>query len=66
MVSLRDSEWVTRKRLTDKVLRGAGWRIAPLDPLTSLDALEACAVEEYQSSNGPADFALVVGGRVRV
>lgn len=64
MVSPRDSEWVTRKTLIDKRLRSAGWRIVPFDPVTSLDALDSCAVEEFQTSNGPADYALVLGGRV--
>lgn len=60
----RDSEWATRKALIDKRLQSAGWRIAPFDPVTALDAWEGCAVEEYQTSHGPADYALVLGGRV--
>src|SRR5258708_299078 len=60
----RDSEWVTRKVLIDAALRAAGWRITPFVAGRSLDAWNACAVEEYQTANGPADYALIVGRRI--
>lgn len=60
----RDSEWATRKTLIDKRLRGAGWRIAPFDPTKTLESWDRCAVEEYQTGNGPADYALILGDRV--
>src|SRR5689334_18235916 len=60
----RDSEWATRKTLIDKRLRAAGWRITPFDPSKTLDGWNHCAVEEYQTGNGPADYALIQGGRV--
>jgi type I restriction enzyme R subunit len=60
----RDSEWVTRKALIDTALRAAGWRITPFDQGKSLNAWNACAVEEYQTATGPADYALIVGGRI--
>jgi len=60
----RDSEWATRKTLIDKRLRAAGWRITPFDPSKTLDGWNHCAVEEFQTTTGPADYALVQGGRV--
>ena len=60
----RDSEWATRKTLIDKRLRGAGWRITPFDPTKTLESWDRCAVEEYQTGNGPADYALILGDRV--
>jgi type I restriction enzyme R subunit len=59
-----NSEWLTRKKLIDAALRAAGWRITPFVAGRSLDAWNACAVEEYQTANGPADYALIVGGRI--
>jgi type I restriction enzyme R subunit len=63
MRSRGDSEWVTRKELVDKALVGAGWRVVPYAdrPLVSL---QACAVEEFPTRTGPADYALVLDGRV--
>jgi type I restriction enzyme R subunit len=60
----RDSEWATRKLLIDKRLRAAGWRVTPFVPGKPLSALECCAVEEYPTDNGPADYVLVVGGQI--
>ena len=55
---------MTRKVLIDAALRAAGWRITPFVQGNSLDASNACAVEEYRTATGPADYALIVGGRV--
>lgn len=61
--SLENSEWLTRKVLVDQALRGAGWRVCPFadGPLSRFDR---CAVEEYPTGNGPADYALALDGRV--
>ena len=58
-----NSEWLTRKTLVDKDLRAAGWRVARYDqrPLSGFDR---CAVEEYPTINGPADYALILNGQV--
>jgi len=47
----------------DQALRGAGWRVCPFAdwPLSRFDR---CAVEEYPTGNGPADYALALDGRV--
>ena len=58
------SEFVTRKEIVDRRLKEAGWRIVRFDAGKSLSAYERCAVEEYPTENGPADYALCAGGNV--
>src|ERR1035437_8794163 len=58
-----NSEWLTRKLLVDKALRAAGWRVTP-DAERPLSGFDSCAVEEFPTANGPADYALVMGGRL--
>ena len=60
----RDSEWATRKLLIDKRLRAAGWRVTPFAAGKPLSAMDKCAIEEYPTANGPADYALVVDGQI--
>ena len=59
-----NSEWLTRKRLIDPRLRAAGWEVAPFDAKKPLSAYDRCAIEEYPTDNGPADYALCVDGRI--
>jgi type I restriction enzyme, R subunit len=61
--SAADSEWVTRKKLIDKQLRSTGWLVTPYAN-KPLSAFERCAVEEYPTQNGPADYALVLDNQV--
>src|SRR5579884_2062758 len=63
MATAASSEWLTRKRLIDKLLVSAGSRVTPLRELP-LSSLDRCAVEEYPTRSGPADYALVLDGRV--
>ena len=58
------SEFVTRKEIVDRRLKEAGWKIVRFDAGKSLSTYERCAVEEYPTENGPADYALCVGGNV--
>jgi type I restriction enzyme R subunit len=51
-------------RLVDPMLRAAGWRIARFDLNKPLSSYERCAIEEYPTDGGPADYALCVGGRI--
>lgn len=55
-----NSEWLTRKRRIDPRLDALGW--------TRLGAAHGSAVpyriEEYETANGPADYALGVGGTI--
>jgi type I restriction enzyme R subunit len=62
--SENNSEWLTRKRLIDPKLKSSGWSVVPFTPGTSVDSHNRCAVEEFQTPHGPADYALCVDGRV--
>jgi len=59
-----EPEWLTRKQRIDRRLTTAGWTVCAWAPGTDLDALSRCAVSEYPTANGPADYALVDGGLV--
>src|SRR5215471_5427124 len=63
-VEPRDSEWLTRKRLIDPKLKAAGWRVVPHSDEKPLTAYDRCAIEEFPTDNGPADYALCVGGKI--
>src|SRR2546426_7446939 len=58
------SEYLTRKQMVDRKLQAAGWSIAPFKPNRSLNAYENCAIEEYPTEAGPADYALCVDGHI--
>lgn len=58
------SEYLTRKQLIDSKLRAAGWRIAPFRPDRPLTAYNRCAIEEFPTESGPADYALCVDGQI--
>jgi type I restriction enzyme R subunit len=62
--SSHNSEWLTRKRLIDPKLKAAGWRVVPFNPARSLVAYDRCAIEEYPTDNGPADYALCVSEKI--
>ena len=51
----------TRKLRIDKRLKDAGWNVVAFKPGKTYDR---CAVEEFETANGPADYALVVDGGV--
>lgn len=57
-----NSEWLTRKKLIDPKLKAAGWRIVPFSPDRLLSSYDRCAIEEFPTDNGPADYALCVNG----
>jgi type I restriction enzyme, R subunit len=59
-----NSEWLTRKRLIDSMLKAAGWKVVPFAPRKSLAAQDRCAIEEYPTSAGPADYALSIDGQI--
>jgi type I restriction enzyme R subunit len=59
-----NSEWLTRKRRIDPKLKAAGWRIVPFSPDTPLRSYDRCAVEEFETEHGPADYALCVAGQI--
>ena len=59
-----EREWHTRKRRIDTRLASLGWKVVPFDPSRPLSAYDAHAIEEYPTAAGPADYALVVNGRL--
>lgn len=63
-VGSRDSEWLTRKRLIDPKLKAAGWQVVRFSKGESLSAYDCCAIEEFPTDNGPADYALCVCGKI--
>lgn len=60
----RDSEWLTRKRLIDPKLKAAGWRVVRFSDGKPLSAYDRCAIEEFPTDNGPADYALCDSGKL--
>ncbi len=54
----------TRKTRIDPMLQSAGWKVIAYDPSTPLSACHHCAIEEYPTENGPADYALCLDGRI--
>ena len=64
--SPKNSEFLTRKELIDRRITDAGWRIVrgkDFDADKPLTAYNRCAIEEYPTDNGPADYALIVNGQ---
>lgn len=58
------SELSTRKQLIDVQLAADGWKVVPFSVRTPLSSLNRCAIEEYPTDNGPADYVLCLGGRI--
>ena len=59
-----ESERQTRKSRIDPILKSLGWNVVPFDANCPLDRLSNCAVEEYETENGPADYVLCVDGKI--
>jgi len=59
-----NSEWLTRKRIIDGKLRAAGWEIIPAKKAKDISILDSAAIEEFETANGPADYALCRNGRI--
>lgn len=62
--SHQESEWRTRKSRIDRRLVAQGWTIVHHREVDDFSTLQAHAVEELPTANGPADYALVAGGRL--
>jgi type I restriction enzyme, R subunit len=58
------SEYVTRKKLIDQKLKDAGWSVVAFDLSKPRQAFDWCAIEEFPTESGPADYALCVGGEI--
>ena len=61
---MNDSEYLTRKTRIDPKLRASGWDVIPYSVGSSLSAYDRCAIEEYPTENGPADYALCLNGAI--
>jgi type I restriction enzyme, R subunit len=61
-----ESEWSTRRFRIDKRLTAAGWDVRGCPPgdTDRLSSYPHCAITEYPTANGPADYTLVNGGQV--
>src|SRR5262245_49805124 len=59
-----EPEAVTRSERIDPQLTARGWSITPFVAGQPLPAPAAHAVTEYETVNGPADYALTVGGQI--
>jgi len=60
-----EAEHTTRKRRIDPRLSRAGWHVEPFRPELAVSDYTKAAVEEYETANGPADYALCDNGRVQ-
>ncbi|WP_332448508.1 hypothetical protein [Methanoculleus sp.] len=61
---MSENEYLTRKSRIDPKLRAAGWDVVPYREGRSLSAYDRCAVEEYPTGSGPADYALCLNGAI--
>jgi type I restriction enzyme R subunit len=59
-MGIEHSEALTRKLKIDKLLLAAGWKVVPYKEGSSLKSYNKCAVTEYLTENGPADYVLVL------
>jgi type I restriction enzyme R subunit len=58
-----DEDQTRRERIDPRIV-AAGWRVVPFAEGRPLSACERCAITEYPTENGPADYALCAGGRL--
>jgi len=63
---MSELEWQTRKERIDTRLRAMqpAWKIVPFREGMDTGTLHGVAVTEYQTANGPADYALFVHGQL--
>jgi type I restriction enzyme, R subunit len=59
-----ESEWITRKKRIDPKLRLAGWKVVAFDARKRLTDYNGCAIEEYPTDAGPADYALCIENKI--
>src|SRR5690348_2585990 len=57
-----ESEYHTRRKRIDPLLQAQGWAVAPYDPSALPSPCSPLALTEYDTANGPADYALCVTG----
>ncbi len=59
-----ESERQTRAQRIDPKLKASHWRIAPYEEAKPLSWFADTGIEEFPTSNGPADYGLCVDGRL--
>lgn len=59
-----ESERDTRRKRINVHLTATGWSIIHYSQVQDITTLESHAVEEFETENGPADYALIVGGKL--
>jgi type I restriction enzyme R subunit len=57
------SEYQARRERIGPKLAASGWQIVTFHPATLPSAYSRHAVADYPTANGPADYALCVGGQ---
>src|SRR5712664_1905376 len=62
--ALEEREWQTRRERIDPKLKALGWNVVPFRAGLLLSSLARHAVTELPTDNGPADYALVLDGRI--
>lgn len=60
----RESERKTRQDRVDPKLISQGWKIVPFEEGKPITGYNRCAIKEYPTENGPADYALCVNGKI--
>jgi type I site-specific restriction endonuclease len=63
-VVVNESEWQTRKARIDPKLRASGWNVVGYRAGVPHAQFDRCAIEEYPTDNGPADYALCASGQI--
>jgi type I restriction enzyme R subunit len=64
VIMTSEPEWETRKRRIDPKLEAAGWKVTKYSKSKPLDSFTSNAIEEYPTSSGPLDYALVDHGQI--
>lgn len=54
----------TREELIDPMLEAAGWSVVSYDKTKDLKDYNKCAITEYPTESGEADYALCVGAKI--
>ncbi len=62
--SPENSEWLTRKRYIDGKLKAADWAVRSFKPGLLIADFGRAAVAEFETANGPADYALCADGKI--
>ncbi len=62
--SPENSEWLTRKEYIDGKLKAAGWAVRSFKPGLPIADYGRAAVAEFETANGPADYALCADGKI--